>query len=720
MIPSLASTSLHLMSDFPAASPKRFPIHASRHCIRPSCLIDPCAQALSSVSRRVPIERCPSHLSSRHPPPSSLRSSLSDSAPWLRLCILPRSVSRAGLRRISPFPLEAMSSNVGSAQSPAVESWDDDFQNEGDAPFTSNFGHALSSAKHSLSSRLSTRSASNAGDDDWELPIDSSKSSSATDAISSAKEAGIPIPSNVPSSALLGGAIKRLGGKRRQAKHVYDDWAEDLDLPTDPSAPLQLKPLAAASTTAALDDDFDDSWAEGSLGVRFAGTRRDSKNRSSSASAMSPSLASNLTMESEDDTMTGLVLPPGPLDFTIALKRRQAEQAAAEPSSPSALDSPLEPSSATTRPFSGQQEGDDDDFFADLDIGNGDLVDPRKRKLHLNVKSNANKFPKSSGAVPKTQTSITFTERATTRIPRPVSLTKPHRLEPVLEAGATTSSSRPRRLEPTTTSAQLLRAKRSMPALRATPPVLNKAPSVPSLISGHAHPLAANRPLHLHTRRESDGLRPRSPTIRSHSRMSSMGAPPDTPTRSRRDVAPATLAREAAAKRTITKPVARKHFGNGTELDNLDDLPTSATKENRYVKQPITRAPATKPIRSQNSQSRLGMRDKSCTPQPSLTPFSSTSQENLPRFARDTAASRIAREQTLAQPARARGDAPLAPKTNWAAQVAARSPYNSPQSKRTVRRMPNLINPMGKENIHHCTSRARARMRRDENANDLL
>ncbi|KAK3062191.1 hypothetical protein LTR53_019481, partial [Teratosphaeriaceae sp. CCFEE 6253] len=137
---------------------------------------------------------------------------------------------------------------------------------------------------------------------------------STTQAIQSAKQAGIPLPSNVPSSALLGGSIKRLGKQKSRPK-LDEDWGMDFDAPV--SSGLQLKKaklpdmpeddfndmdfdapsgqleLKKHKEVDAEDEDFDDfGELEGSLGIRFAGTKRDGRGRSSSASAMSPSAGS--------------------------------------------------------------------------------------------------------------------------------------------------------------------------------------------------------------------------------------------------------------------------------------------------------------------------------------------------------------------------------------------------------------------------------------------
>ena len=267
------------------------------------------------------------------------------------------------------------------------------------------------------------------------LPTDEEKST--TEAIHAAKSAGIPIPTNVPSSALLGGTIKRLGGRRLKKVLGGDDWGEDIVLPKAqegglrlkkadakdfpdalrqmsaefPSSPSPLKPQSTmtfkermASATkvkiedssldkfrdneddffmgdahtikipkdepsqkpvnsifppakvrndienieddlelptdgqplrlsarkeapktpaSQLNDDLDMEWAEGSLGTRFGGTRRDARsNPSSSISAFSPSASSCLTAESEDEGLGGLILPDGPFKFDEALKKR--------------------------------------------------------------------------------------------------------------------------------------------------------------------------------------------------------------------------------------------------------------------------------------------------------------------------------------------------------------------------------------------------------------
>jgi hypothetical protein len=85
-----------------------------------------------------------------------------------------------------------------------------------------------------------------------------------------------------------------------------------------------------------------------------------------------------------------------------------------------------------------------------------------------------------------------------------------------------------------------------------------------------------------------------------------------------------------------------RNFGDGHELDAFDDLPTSSQAEAKFLKQPVSAKSQTRIKNHQNVVS-----DRTVTPSPS-TPYSSRA-DYVPSFARDTAASRIARETVLAQ-----------------------------------------------------------------------
>ncbi|TID20255.1 hypothetical protein E6O75_ATG07715 [Venturia nashicola] len=612
-----------------------------------------------------------------------------------------------------------------------VESWDDDQDFEQGALA---FSQSLSTQPTSLSSRQSVRSESNAADEDWQVLITPNDESSISKAISSAKQVGIPIPQNVPQSALLGGTIKRLGKSKSKAK-VADDWGDDFDIGGDDGgSKLQLKvgPRIEApitpSNNSTPDDDFDTEWAEGSLGIRFAGTRRDLRGRSSSVSAMSPSLGSIMTVESEDDELGGLVLPTEPIDFAAKLRQRQEQEERKEiPTS-----APVAAAWDEPRGLPGRTDaGEDDDMLAGLDFDDtcDFLENPKKRKINRNVKIESARV---QAPTPRSvTTSLTFTDKpSVSRIPRPSnSASKVKSLDPVYESGATSQPpiSQPQFTRfgrtPNTTSAnysQLLRSKRSAPVLGRPPTSLASRPSVPFLPAG----VSTNQSQHVktksstHFRQPSDHYsRPLSPPARSFSRMSITEQSRDTPSRigNRKSwIAPAALARVAANQRTLHVQKKRV-FGHGNELDSFDDLPTSATKEQKYMKTPVSAGPP-RTLRRKESRANLNLvlpeRSQMVTPAPTSavpstpqaqTPssrgyFPHTKTENLPRFARDTAASRIAREQRLnnggSMPRpKSDGTMPPAMNINWKAQVAARSPHHSPTALRSKKRSVDIKGP---------------------------
>jgi hypothetical protein len=214
-----------------------------------------------------------------------------------------------------------------------------------------------------------------------------------------------------------------------------------------------------------------------------------------------------------------------------------------------------------------------------------------------------------------------------------------------------------------------------------------------------------------HLRQLSDD-RPISPQVR----RPSSSAYNDTSSKpaARKEGATVSLLRQAANQRTL-QVNKRRNFGDGSELDRFDDLPTSTVKESKFVKEPSTR---TLPkLRSTQSRRNLISRDETShspvapsissastivptTPLAPPTPRSYFPKDNTPRFARDTAASRIAREQRLGPTPKPRGSGLVeAVSINWKAQVAARSPQTSPSAqrlkKRSEGRQPVLIKHMG-------------------------
>ena len=123
-----------------------------------------------------------------------------------------------------------------------IESWDDDgdLQCTDDVQFcaasaatsVTNSSFRRSGHRDSISSRRSARSDLDSipgEDEDYQVFLHENDDVVAKDAISSARNAGIPIPENVPKSALTGGTIKRLGRKERA--DFIDDWSEEVQFP---------------------------------------------------------------------------------------------------------------------------------------------------------------------------------------------------------------------------------------------------------------------------------------------------------------------------------------------------------------------------------------------------------------------------------------------------------------------------------------------------------
>ncbi|KAK6225990.1 cytokinesis regulator [Colletotrichum tabaci] len=780
---------------------------------------------------------------------------------------------------------------------PDIEDWDDDdFQiDNDDLTFrtTSTTANLPPSRRDSASSHVSLRSdLESILDEETHVHVPGDDEKSTLDAIAAATQAGIPIPKNVPSSALMGGTIKRLGG-RKIKKIMQDDWEDDLVLPessqglrikpqdgskfpdmlrqvsggsnhTSPTKPMRTPPAVSLldrresteSTTSTLsgtlnlekfrdndddddffgdgsetikvskirslkhislitpptpqksdktlDDDFENDfelpsdgklklstrkdipktplshaedldWGEGSLGTRFGGTRRDGfSNRSSSVSAMSPSVSSSFTVESEDETFDGLVLPSGPVNFEERLSRRKLSR------SPVRAAEKEPPNLKTPQP---RNEPEPEDMFDGLDVGDGDVFSSGKLTLHRNIRVNANRPP--SPVRPKTAISLTFSSKTTpSRLPRP-SHERHERtlsaLEPVSESGGpifarsrrsqsrmghasqssvtsihsmptpTTPSpvsllpSTPRRRElgprtsttslrnePTTTSSQLLRFKRSLPAMKAShspakpnssrferPPSrtdLNR----PSSVMRPKTPTERSRPaVESHAAQQRRPFLPAgasqsqsqhvtaktSRTFRRHDSENSLDLRPTSRAFSRstmRSPSPKRLNRhsdhithDGLSFRTLTKPHRNRNFGDGHELDAFDDLPTSAQSEAKFVRQPMKA-----PLRNKLYQNVLP--DRTNTPSPA--PYSPAKADYTPHFARDTQASRIARETSLAQRA---PSGPLAPLTlSRVSQLSSRNNFNPGLPQATVRSKkkrnppqlkPHLISNMNKD-----------------------
>ncbi|KAJ5907992.1 hypothetical protein N7495_000674, partial [Penicillium taxi] len=754
-----------------------------------------------------------------------------------------------------------------------IECWDDDddlqfndghqFRTASSSGSITNFSLRPSGHRDSISSRRSARSDidSNAGDEDWQVLLHYNDELAKEEALASAKHAGIPIPANIPSSALIGGAIKRLSTRKTKRSFV-DDWSDDVEIP-DPEMVLQLRtpqysifpesirsvatsPVKSTasppwndvlstriqSALVSLDrfqdenttpieqivpiikappsrsprktslnlprktlalrrdvedfdqdlefppdhqplqlthrkdylgissptplDDFDLEWAEGSIGIRLAGTARDGRSvPSSTISLASPSVSSCLTVESEEDGLDGLVFPEGPLDFGASLKKRQESSPGEAPTKRDLGSSPPN--------FS-----DVDDFFAGIEVDNGRAFSPGKMSLNPNVKC---KTERPSSPSRRSATTLTFTSSLdstsqNTRIPR---LSSSHErtqsthsnLETVSESGAplskfqssqcrlghtaqTSVSSLPPTVPvPTSNSPVTTRRILSSRTLR-TPPLsadsssrLQTKRSLPSIrgvqnsqrTTSHSKD-SIRRPKTPVERLVADGRALRRPqgalssagplerqsypsassnTYRPSRRAGSDSSgdlymPQNTFSRLSRPSPPESLhltkPETSGSARTLNRPTKRRNFGDGTELESFDDLPTSVNSESKFVKNPAGRG-APRSVRSRLSVSRITPPTSSPTTTPPSAPKPSHS---TPRFARDTNSSRIARESRISSLSSKPRDVtgPLLPfNPNWKGPISRISSngasVRSRKSKSTSKlpSKPQLIKPLG-------------------------
>jgi hypothetical protein len=549
---------------------------------------------------------------------------------------------------------------------------------------------------------------------------------------------------NLPHTPSIGSHSPAVG----VAGDADDDFEKDFEFPSQEMT-LKLSPQPSMPTMIASinDDIWDIGWTDGDGTGRFGGTKRDGRStHSSSVSAFSPSASSCLTAETEDDILDGLVLPDGPFNFEDNLKKRKVLRTDTEEPSPKSQ--PVSKNHKTTM---------SDNFFDELDVDDGSVFTSLKMNVNRNVKRKLDARPMTPNRSEKTITFTNKTPSVGTRIPRLSSHNRSRTsLEPVSESGnPVTQFRRPQsRLTahgnrssvesihsspPVTPSggrrslggrisregmnsdrdlssshAQLLKSKRSAPAIRGPEESSSAAPfqrpssrqeSV-SLIPSYARPktpvdrLTTDSRLGSH-RSQAPFLPAGASQSQSHhaslkysrhfrrsdsetSTDSTVGPKPTS--RLSHTVRPDTHVRHHAhsasegsnimVKHPVTRPTRRRNYGDGNELESFDDLPTSATIESQFIKTPVGHGPP-RSVRSRLAQSPTALRIE--TPLPTMTSNAPSRPSSFkPRFARDTNASRIAREQRIASlslPTRNRDSAPLAPlSTNWKGPQPPRQP----------------------------------------------
>ncbi|OLL24448.1 Protein byr4 [Neolecta irregularis DAH-3] len=216
-----------------------------------------------------------------------------------------------------------------------------------------------------------------------------------------------------------------------------------------------------------------------------------------------------------------------------------------------------------------------DEFFADLDIDGGKVFEfeSAKARININIKRTLTSIRRSHNTDPYAATP--------SRIPLPRSAhkTPPSFHHPPAEYKDLSKKPSLISIRPQSAEKQLA-PKNSMPSLRST--VVLKPP---------ARSIGA-RSVTPHTGRSSSSVQVNRPFLPggksalshhiSTKRASTMSSRSIHSSQSKLSLAPDSLRREAAGVRMLTKPRRPRNFGNGTELDAFDDLPTCVPDENKY------------------------------------------------------------------------------------------------------------------------------------------
>lgn len=543
-----------------------------------------------------------------------------------------------------------------------------------------------------------------------------------------------------------------------ETENEVENLDHDFELPPD-DLPIRLDSQKFnANSSSQFPEDLDLDWSEGSIGVRLGGTARDRRsNPSSSVSIASPSLSSCLTGESEDDNLDGLVIPDEPLDLETSLRKLQGSSTAAQPHS-GFVQNGHELMEADDF-FCGIEIEGGDIFTSNASLNPNVkckaecLGNPARRSATTIQFTNTSASPKTriprlSGHDRSHSTCLetvsesgaplsNFQRSQQSRLGGHLSHSSLSSL-PAPGSMLTSPTSQPagRRLVGTRVSKdsllaarapagkQSLRAKRSMPAMRGMyqnaivpssqgtvshqdtkgqwfkMPVdrMNtnrraQAPFIPAGASeNQSHHITVKN--HRHARSSNDVPCPRG----SVSRLARLNRTDSVGNNSSSNADSETI----AAKRTVTKPARRQNFGDGTELELFDDLPTSSSTESRFIKHASGRG-APRSLRSRLGQSQNMLFQKE-TPQ-SPTPVTALkTPDSTPRFARDTNASRNAREQRIASMNMKDRETSLLPSlgANWKAQSISCVSSNSSATLRNKKRRsvlpgnkPHLIKPMG-------------------------
>ncbi|EKV13045.1 Cytokinesis regulator (Byr4), putative [Penicillium digitatum] len=564
--------------------------------------------------------------------------------------------------------------------------------------------------------------------------------------------------------------ISNAGSGFYTEQEAEDDFNHDFELPANHQSLELSHRKANFYVSSPTLEDFDLEWSEGSIGVRLGGTTRDGCSvPSSSVSIASPSVSSCLTAESEDDGLDGIVIPDGPLDFSTSLQKRQTAQAEnlkAEESQvdhiPSDADDffsgldvdnekafsfgkpALNPNlkCKTERPSSPTRRSATTLTFTSA-TGSPRTRIPRLSGHDRTHSTHLETVSESGAPLSKFRTSQSrlghSSQSSTSSLPAPSA--NPTSQTPKLSGRRLLGSRNTREIAQggeSSPSLRRLKTKRSLPSIRGlgSAPSMTERPPVdrplrlPSsrpktpvdlpatdarlLVSKSQVPfmpagVTESQPYHASVKGYRSSRRTNSDS--SGRLLSPQGtiSQLSRPTRNEPfragvgDISADSLG--SSTKHTITRPTKRRNFGDGTELESFDDLSTSILAESKFVKPPTGRG-APRSVRARLSQSRNDPPHNESPPQSLTSQPTSKLRDPTPRFARDTNASRNAREQRIASMtinSKAREPNPLSTfNSNRKSQPVSRSPPASAtirsrkgksNSKSTSK--PHLIKPMG-------------------------
>lgn len=412
----------------------------------------------------------------------------------------------------------------------------------------------------------------------------------------------IPIPSNVPASALTGGSIRRLGSKKQPAT---EDWSQEFatpkkqdqqaffdqsvatikakqyksglarnnslikgtffDPPSQTPSPTKRKSrpkvqeedfsegfdgnafgcLDAGNlhkfqtqTAPGEEEDIDQIWGEESVGGLTGSSVRELGN----TSIFSSSTASNTESEVEgEDFLDGLVLPEETVDFDELLKthHQQAKERELLEAPSGKYDSIGSNDSAH---LSIPEEGSMD-FLDGFDLGKGEIIKDAAKTLHRNVKIKGDGAKRSSS--PTKYKRVGFGN----------GLESPgfNRM----------GNAQP----PSTILMEKLRTKKSMPALRGNPMPQSSNEAI-KMAEKQRKPMPQILEQPKRGRVVSSGVR----SVQSLSNLKENPVP-------------------SKPRSRFSKARTGKIIGDGTELDSFGDLPTNPTHEISYTVRPTKYVP---------------------------------------------------------------------------------------------------------------------------------